>query len=59
MFHIGNKIPQNIFNSTIKSDFIRIFHINLRLGDFILKTKELLESMKQQSFKYNPISSFL
>ena len=43
MPHIESNIPQSIFCSTIKSEFLRITRSILFLKDFIPKTKELLE----------------
>ena len=51
MPYIENKVPQNIFYSTTKGNFLRIVCLNLYLRDFIPKAKRLLECMKPQGSK--------
>ena len=43
---VENNILQNIFNSAIKDEFLRIARSTLCLSGFIPKAKELLELMK-------------
>ena len=49
--HIESNIPQNIFYSAVKGEFLRTARSTLCLRDFKPKTKELLERMKQQGSK--------
>ena len=51
MPHIESNISQNIFYSVIKGEILRIACSALCLREFIRKTKELLEHMKQHSSK--------
>ena len=51
MPHIENNIPQNIFYSAIKVEFLRIARSTLYFRDFAPKAKVLLKRMKQQSSK--------
>ena len=51
MSHIESIIPHNVFYSAIKGGFLRIASSTLCLRDFISKTKDLLEHMKQQGSK--------
>ena len=51
MPHIETNIPQNIFCSAIKGEFLRIARSTLYLRDFKHKAKELLELTKQQGSK--------
>ena len=49
MAYKESNIPQIIFYSAIKSEFLRIARSTLCFRDFIPKAKELLERMKQGS----------
>ena len=49
--HIDSKIPQNIFYSVTKEEFLRIACSTLCLDDFITKTKDLLKFMPMQGSK--------
>ena len=51
MSHKKSNIPQNIFYSATKGDFLRIYCSALCLRDFIPKAKEIIERTKQQGFK--------
>ena len=51
MPHIEGNMPQNIFCSAVKGEFLRTVCSIPCLRDFKPKTKELLERMKQQSSK--------
>ena len=57
--YIKSNIPQNIFYSAIKCDFLNIACSTLCLWDFIPKGKELLEHMKQQGSKRGTADTFL
>ena len=57
MPHIESDIPQNIFYSAIKGEFLRIARSTLSLSRFTTEVKELLERMKQQGSKRSPTSS--
>ena len=51
MLHIESKIPQKMFYSAIKNEFLRIARSTLCLRDFMPKTEVLFERMKQQGSK--------
>ena len=51
MQYIESNIPENIFHSAIKGEFLRIARSTLCLWGFTPKAKELLERMKQQGSK--------
>ena len=48
MPHIDSNIPQNIFYSSIKGEFLRIARSTLLVDDLIPKAKELLKRMELQ-----------
>ena len=50
--HLRSNIPQNIFYSAIKGEFLKMSFSTLYLRDFIPKAIELLEHMKQQVSKH-------
>ena len=50
--HLQSNIPQNIFYSAIKGEFLKMSFSTLYLRDFIPKAIELLEHMKQQVSKH-------
>ena len=51
MPHLESNIPQDIFYSTIKVEFLTISCSTLCLRGFISKAKELLEHIKQEDSK--------
>ena len=59
MPHIESNIPQNIFQSAIKGEFLRTAHSALCLTVFIPKAKELSKCMKRQGSKLRTTSTSL
>ena len=51
MPHTESNIPQNIFYSAIKGEFLRITCSSQCFKDFIFKAEELLECTEQQGSK--------
>ena len=48
MHHMESNIPQNLFCSAIKREFLRIARSALCLRDFVPKAEELLERMNNK-----------
>ena len=59
MPHIESNIPQSIFYTAIKCEFLRIARSNLYLRNFIPKAKELFERMKQHGSKHGTTGTSL
>ena len=53
MPYSDSNIPQNIFYSALKGEFLRIARSTLHLKDFIPKASELLQRMKKQGATNN------
>ena len=53
MPHIESNTPQDLFDSPVKDEFLRIARSTLYLRDFLPKGKSSLERLKQQGLKYN------
>ena len=54
MPHADSNIPQNIFYSAIKGEFLRIARSTLLINDLVPKAKELLKRMESQGSRSVP-----
>ena len=54
MPHIESNIPQNIFYSSIKGEFLRIARSTLFVCDFLPRAKDLLKRMHSQGSRSAP-----